>query len=63
MFPQNVWTDQSNQRIIEDAVKAVLLDYLPQEIPYMLNVKMEYFKQHDDGNKISKNTDVTLNVQ
>lgn len=49
LFPQNVWTDQSTQTIIEDAVKAVLLDYLPQEIPYMMKVNMEYFKEHDDG--------------
>lgn len=49
LYPENVWTDQSNQTIIEDAVKAVMLDYLPQEIPYNMKIQMEYFKKHDDG--------------
>lgn len=49
MFPKETWTDQSNQTIIEKAVKAVLLDTLPQELPYSMTVRMEYFKQELDG--------------
>lgn len=49
MFPKDSWTDQSHQTLIENTVKAVLLDILPQEVPYNMTVKMEYFKQDIDG--------------
>lgn len=51
MYPQNVWTDQSHQTIIENSIKAVLLDYLPEEMPYSMTVNMEYFKMLDDGKR------------
>ncbi|CAH1997401.1 unnamed protein product [Acanthoscelides obtectus] len=43
LFPEQVWTDQSTETIITNTVKAKLLDFIPQEIPYNLKPCMEYF--------------------
>lgn len=43
-------TDQKPEKLIQDFVRARLLDYLPQEIPYNLKVELEYFS--NDDNKI-----------
>lgn len=45
-FPANTLTDQSNEQIVEDSVRARLLDYLPQEIPYSLKSKLEYYDEN-----------------
>lgn len=42
-YQQGEYTDQPMENLIVDNVRAVLLDYLPQEIPYNLKVEMEYF--------------------
>lgn len=44
-FPANQTTDQSNELIVEESVRARLLDYLPQEIPYTLTSQLEYFDE------------------
>ncbi|XP_066256284.1 GTPase Era, mitochondrial [Euwallacea similis] len=49
MFPQAVWTDQTAEIIIQNSVKAKLLDFLPQEIPYRLKPELEYFDLNDKG--------------
>lgn len=49
MFPNNVWTDQAAEDVIQSAVKAKLLDFLPQEIPYLLSAKLEYFNINSRG--------------
>ncbi|XP_066137882.1 GTPase Era, mitochondrial [Euwallacea fornicatus] len=49
MFPQVVWTDQTAENIIQSSVKAKLLDFLPQEIPYRLKPELEYFDLNDEG--------------
>lgn len=50
IYKNNESTDQQPERLIEDFVRARLLDYLPQEIPYNLKVELEYFS--NDDNKI-----------
>lgn len=45
-FPANTLTDQSNEQIVEESVRARLLDYLPQEIPYMLKSQLEYYDEN-----------------
>lgn len=42
-YMQGEYTDQPAENLIVDNVRAVLLDYLPEEIPYNLKVEMEYF--------------------
>ncbi|KAH8373085.1 hypothetical protein KR009_011633 [Drosophila setifemur] len=42
-FPSDVHTDSSPEALIEESVRARLLDYLPQEIPYNLNCELEYY--------------------
>lgn len=49
-FRNNETTDQEPEKLIQDFVRARLLDYLPQEIPYNLKVELEYF--NNDDNKI-----------
>lgn len=49
MFPSNVWTDQSAEQIILNTVKAMLLQYLQQEIPYTLRPEMELFEINQEG--------------
>lgn len=56
-FKNNEKTDQTPTKIIEEFVRARLLDYLPQEIPYLLNSQLEYFD--DTGSKIFASVIVT----
>uniref|UniRef100_A0A1B0D336 GTPase Era, mitochondrial n=1 Tax=Phlebotomus papatasi TaxID=29031 RepID=A0A1B0D336_PHLPP len=42
-FNEGTHTDQSNETIIQETVRARLLDFLPQEIPYSLESELEYF--------------------
>lgn len=49
MFPKNVWTDKAAEDIIQSAVKAKMLDFLPQEIPYLLSAELEYFNINSQG--------------
>lgn len=49
-FKNNEATDQKPAALIEQLVRARLLDYLPQEIPYSLTAQLEYFSI--DNNKI-----------
>lgn len=42
-FKNNEITDQEPEKLIEQFVRARLLDYLPQEIPYNLKLELEYF--------------------
>lgn len=44
-FPANTMTDQSNEQMVEESVRARLLDYLPQEIPYTLRSQLEYYEE------------------
>lgn len=49
MFPSNIWTDQTQEQIILNSVKAILLQYLQQEIPYSLKPQMELFEINEEG--------------
>lgn len=46
-YRNNEATDQEPEKLIQDFVRARLLDYLPQEIPYNLKVELEYFNNDD----------------
>lgn len=39
----DVFTDESPENLIIESVRARLLDYLPQEIPYNLKSRLEYY--------------------
>lgn len=56
-FKKGEVTDQTPEKLIEEFVRARLLDYLPQEIPYLLKVKLEYFSK--ENNKIFASVIVT----
>lgn len=49
IFPSNIWTDQSAEQMILNTVKAMLLQYLQQEIPYTLRPEMELFEINQEG--------------
>lgn len=38
--------------MIEEAVRAKFLDFLDQEIPYRLNVQLEYYEEIEEQDKI-----------
>lgn len=46
------WTDQKPESLIEEAVRAKFLDFLAQEIPYKLNVQLEYYEEIEHEDKI-----------
>lgn len=56
-FRKNEITDQTPTMVIQEFVRARLLDYLPQEIPYLLNSELEYFD--NSSNKIFASVIVT----
>lgn len=47
VYRNNEITDQEPAKLIQNFVRARLLDYLPQEIPYNLKVELEYFNNDD----------------
>jgi GTP-binding protein Era len=49
LFPSEVWSDQTAQEIVSKSVKAKLLDFLPQEIPYTLRPELEFFEIGEKG--------------
>ncbi|XP_065346362.1 GTPase Era, mitochondrial [Cloeon dipterum] len=49
LFDSGTFTDQQSQQLVEDAVREKLLDNLPQEIPYNVSSKMEFFAHTDAG--------------
>jgi GTPase len=46
-YPADQSTDRKPEEIIVQSVQARLLDYLPQEIPYLLNCEIEYFSNEN----------------
>lgn len=42
-FDADVYTDATPEALIVESVRARLLDYLPQEIPYNLKCELEYY--------------------
>lgn len=56
-FRNNEVTDQTPAEMIEQFVRARLLDYLPQEIPYLLKADIEFFS--DENNKIFASVIIT----
>ncbi|XP_028145382.1 GTPase Era, mitochondrial isoform X1 [Diabrotica virgifera virgifera] len=53
MFPGDTWTDQKAESVVINTVKAVLLNHMPQEIPYKLQPKLEYFNSDEVTGKIN----------
>ncbi|KAJ3644549.1 hypothetical protein Zmor_022274 [Zophobas morio] len=49
LFPAEIWSDQTAEEIITKSVKAKLLDFLPQEIPYTLKPELEFFNVNEKG--------------
>lgn len=49
LFPSEIWSDQTAEDIIVKSVKAKLLDFLPQEIPYQLKAELEFFNVNEKG--------------
>lgn len=49
MFPGDVWSNQTPETIIVDTVKATLLDFLPQEIPYQMEPILELYEVSEDS--------------
>nr|CAD7411785.1 unnamed protein product [Timema cristinae] len=53
MFSGEQFSDQSPEWLIEETVRGRLLEHLPQEIPYNLNTRIEYFHRGEQGNLVS----------
>ncbi len=47
-FRKNESTDQNPETLIVNFVRARLLDYMPQEIPYKLTVELDYFSNENN---------------
>ncbi|CAG4937970.1 unnamed protein product [Colias eurytheme] len=46
------WTDHSPETLIEDATRAKFLDFLSQEMPYKLEIKLEYYDFNEMEDRI-----------
>ncbi|KAK7861931.1 hypothetical protein R5R35_009392 [Gryllus longicercus] len=53
IYKPGQFTDESPEDLILQTVHSRLLEYLPQEIPYILEPEMEFFKIHPDGRIVS----------
>lgn len=42
-YSSDVFTDETPEDLIVESVRARLLDYLPQEIPYNLKTAIEFY--------------------
>lgn len=51
-YSPSQWTDQTPESLIEEAVRAKFLDFLQQEIPYNLLIKLEYYEEVEELDKI-----------
>ncbi|XP_077302064.1 GTPase Era, mitochondrial-like [Arctopsyche grandis] len=49
LYPESDWTNQSQETLILEAIRAKFLDFLPQEIPYQLKTELEHL---DDNGKV-----------
>lgn len=49
-YDANEFTDQPPEELIVQSVRARLLDFFPQEIPYSLKSEIEYFSQENGNN-------------
>lgn len=49
IFPEKLFTDQKEVKIIEDTIFSKLLDHVPYEVPYNVKIEIEYFDITDDG--------------
>lgn len=47
-YEKNIYSDQTCEDIIQQTLRAKLLDSLPQEIPYNLRVKLDHFDPGPD---------------
>ncbi|XP_073844256.1 GTPase Era, mitochondrial [Musca autumnalis] len=47
-YPSDTFTDETPEDLIVASVRARLLDYLPQEIPYNLETFIEYYNVHNN---------------
>ncbi|XP_019872109.2 GTPase Era, mitochondrial [Aethina tumida] len=52
LFPPEMWTNEAPESLIIKAVQAQLLNFLPQEIPYILKPTLEFYEVNETG-KIS----------
>ncbi|CAG9560562.1 unnamed protein product [Danaus chrysippus] len=46
------WSDQTPERLIEEAVRAKFLDFLANEIPYNLKIHLEYYDEIEEEDRI-----------
>lgn len=45
-----MWTNEAPESLIIKAVQAQLLNFLPQEIPYILKPTLEFYEVNETGN-------------
>lgn len=48
-YNEDTYTDQSLETIIQQTVRAKLMDFLPQEIPYISHSVLEYLQTYSEG--------------
>lgn len=49
IYNKNARSDQSAETLIVNTVRATLLDFLPQEIPYRLKCELELYELSENG--------------
>lgn len=56
MYPAEQFTNEKFEDIIVTTVRAKLLDFLPQEVPYLLKTNMELFEMNENGKCMDSKT-------
>uniref|UniRef100_A0A2H8TN51 GTPase Era, mitochondrial n=2 Tax=Melanaphis sacchari TaxID=742174 RepID=A0A2H8TN51_9HEMI len=49
MFPKDVLTDKEDYKLVVHMIESILYDFLPNEVPYNLEVEMEYYEVSQEG--------------
>lgn len=49
IFPEKLFTDQNELKVIENTIFSKLLDNVPYEVPYNVLIQIEFFEVADDG--------------
>jgi len=49
MFSKDVLTDKKDHKLVLHMIDSILYDYLPNEVPYNLEVEMEYYEVSQEG--------------
>lgn len=52
IFPKDMISDKKDFELVQSMIRSALYDDLPSEVPYNLNIEIEYYEVSREGNLI-----------